>query len=134
MTAADLKHLHPNDVVLWLHVEAAVWRLAKAAHIKIADVQPTRVSEMAGAYGVCDYYTHGAPVISISLRHGLGYRTRISEWRIIETIAHELAHAKVGWRASHGPAFTRAHGRLLLLAEKLKLRVDIAKSGVKLPE
>ncbi len=133
MTAADLKHLHPADVRLWLHVEAAVWRLAEAANIKIADVLPTRNPENASYYGLCHWPHHLSKPTTIFITLRLWGTNRQPLYMLVDVIAHELAHAKVGYAEDHGPRWLRAYAKLLLLADKLNLSVDIAKSGVKIP-
>lgn len=134
MTKDDLKHLHPADVVLWLHVEAAVWRLAEAANIKIYQVRPTKRPKTANYYGLCSWpYHHRSRPAEIFITLRLWGTQRQPLYMLVDVIAHELAHAQVGADADHGPKWLRSYARLLLLADKMQLDVDIAKSGVKLP-
>lgn len=135
MTVADLKHLHPDDVVLWLHVEAAVWRLAKASHSPLEVLRPTPrqdVSREAGAW----IDEEGTMEIALRKKWKAGVWGPLQPLHyLIDTIAHEMAHAKLGHREhpTHSPLFTRTHGKMLILAEDLKLRLDILRSGVTFP-
>jgi hypothetical protein len=141
MTKDDLKNLHPADVTLWLHVEAAVWRLVEAANLPVDYVRPTPLNEVdcgdgMTLYGQCRYYRRGRRGLVFTLRRridGQWRRQRMPMHALLDTIAHECAHAKVKWADDHGANFFRAFARMMLLSEKLRLRVDIEKAGVILP-
>ncbi len=145
MTVDDLKHLHPSDVVLWLHVETAVRRLVDASNARVHSIRPTPLHKIdAGGgktlYGRCHYFRYPRPGmcnLEFTLRGRRGGkfdRQRLPMWSLMDTVAHEVAHAHVKWADEHNAKFFRAFGRMILLSEKLKLRLDIEKSGVKLPE
>lgn len=51
MTIHDLKHLHPDDIKLWLAVEEATFRFARAQKVKINCVVPTSKLETPGQSG-----------------------------------------------------------------------------------
>lgn len=128
MKVADLKNLNPADVVLWLHVEEAAWRLVRAAKLPVSRVYP--LHKDSSAAGTLDW--DGDDSLGIKLRDSDGKRYEL--WYIVETIAHEAAHAKTGWtRPEHGREFFKAYGEMLILQEKLRLREYIlrAKSGLK---
>jgi len=144
MIVADLKHLNPKDVVLWLHVEAAVWRLVKAARAPVVSIQPTPTKMIdhgnTSLYGQCQFFRHPRPGVCrllFTLRRvqdGAWHQQRMPLHHLLDTIAHEVAHAKVGWDADHDAKFFRAFGQMILLSEKLKLRLDIQKADAKLPK
>lgn len=155
MTADDLKQLHPSDVVLWLHVEKAAWRLvceAKADGIKVIRPTPKHLIQSTPSdsilWGRCHFdlkrNRKSGHSIEITVRPFILFRdrgnpkcgwskTRSALHEIFDTICHEVAHAKAGWDADHGAAFARHYGKLILLAEKINIRRDILAAGIKIP-
>ncbi len=142
MNADDLKHLHPNDVRLWLHVEAAVWRLVKASHAPVFAVEPTPINKIeceggTSLYGQCQYFWRNQPSrLLFTLRrrvNGKFVSKPLPLYQILDTIAHETAHAKCRWQDDHNAKWFRTYGKMILLTDRLKLRVDIEKAGAKLP-
>lgn len=144
MTANDLIHLHPADITLWLHVEKAVWRLAAASRTSLRFVRPTPKHltqprfEDSVLFGRCHFDKKVPQGVEITVRpyvkeaSGWGCR-RVRLYEVLDTICHEVAHAKAGWDADHGAAFSRAYGKLILLAEEINIRRDIISSGVRIP-
>lgn len=144
MIAAQLKDVHPDDVVLWLHVEAAVWRLVHASKARVRSVRPVPKEDLHAAWGLCTWeggtkrFPKGPCALSVAVRDF--NRTRKGCWgprttiqNILDTICHEVAHAKAGWASDHGAKWNTEFAKLLLLSEKLKIRRDILNSGVKIP-
>lgn len=138
MILPHLKDLHPGDVTYWLHVEAAVCRLVHAAKFRVnffVEPTPKKDIECAGnssLYGQCRYHGRGEFTLRITPRFYCKgqWQGRVPLWALLDTIAHEVAHAKVGYDADHGPAFFRAFARMILLSEKVGVRkiiVDGAK-------
>ena len=142
MNAAQLKDIHPDDVVLWLHVEAACRRLAVASKARVTIIRPTPKNETWDYWGLCDWTggTRKRPLgpfeINLTVRQCFKgeWMERASLPYLLETIAHEIAHCHAGWKADHGEKFYREYARMILLSEKLKIRRDILKCGVKIPE
>ena len=140
MNASHLKDLHPDDVILWLHVEAAVWRLVRASGARVSAVGPVPKMETAGAAGLCTWtggtkkHPKGPHVLHIGVRRFIKgrWRERMTLHYILDTICHEVAHAKAGWADDHGTKWFTEFGKLVLLCEKLKIRRDILNSGVKI--
>lgn len=133
MTRAFLKNLHPDDYQLWLAVEKAAWRLAFAANLPLTQVRPMPRRMVTGIAG---YYITPPDAkdkeIWISLRTmckvkrgGTDWGKRHSLHYLLDTITHEMAHCKVGCGADHGPRFSRAHAEMMVLAEDIKLRLDL---------
>lgn len=125
MTRAFLKNLHADDHGLWLAVEKATWRLAFAAKLPLSQVRPMPLSHVGRLCGL--YLTPPdakTKEIWLSLRDPNSKRYAMHQ--IFETVVHEMAHCKAGCGADHGPRFYRAFAELLVLAEDIKIRVDIA--------
>ncbi len=138
MTIHDLKHLHPGDIKLWLAVEEATYRFAEAQKVKIRCVVPTSLHEVGTQAGS---WCERTKVMEISLRRT--YDAKKKKWGslyqvhyLIDTIAHEMAHAKLGRkeRPEHGPLFSTTHGQMLIAQEKMKLRLDLLRTGAKFSE
>lgn len=126
VTRVQINRLHPQDFLLWAVVERTVWRLAAAAHRRLDAVLPTPRAETVRAYGFCHLHTGGPRWINISLR--TWYRGRWSArepaYLYLQVICHEVAHLGV---SNHSAAWFREFCRLLNIAAKLDLILDIQK-------
>lgn len=136
MTRADLKNLHPDDVPLWLAVETAVWRLALAAKTGVSRIRPMprKMVTMTAGFYITPPDAKDKE-IWLSLRKtstGKKWGDRYPLHFLLDTIAHEVAHAKAGCGADHGPKFFRAFADMLVLAEDINIRVDIQSAQCKL--
>jgi hypothetical protein len=128
VTRDDLKHLHRDDVPLWLAVETATWRLALAAQLPLRTVKPMTAQHAKTLAGYCT----GSPLYEIryALRNVLGKRYALHQ--LLDTIAHEVAHLKAGVKRQHEEKFFRDFAEMLTLAEDINIRVDLLASGTEL--
>lgn len=142
MTANYLADLHPDDLRYWLYVEKACWRLAVASGLGdiLKSVRPTPKKNICrnGSFffGLCYLQPESTLEITVRLFQDKSWaKSRVPLSNLIDTIAHEMAHLKASHkeRDSHGPKFFRAFGKMLVLQEKIKIRVDLLAAGVKVP-
>jgi hypothetical protein len=95
--------IHPDDVLLFEEVRAAMFRVAKKYRLSLSSVSPEPRPEHASAYlGVC---WSGSGAITLTLR-GMDGGVWAKEPRrpedVWDTAAHELAHLRY---PNHGAAF-----------------------------
>lgn len=136
MTIHDLKHLHPDDIRLWLAVEEATYRFAEKVKVEVRCVVPTPSYEVNCQAGS---WTDRTRVMEISLRRTYARKKWGALYQVhylLDTIAHEMAHAKLGRKEKpvHGPLFTTTHGQMLIAQEKMNLRLDLLRTGANFPE
>ncbi len=138
MTRADLRHLHRDDLRLWMATETATWRLACEVGADLRSVHPMRKKQVNFAAGY--YFFRPVSEIHISLREKWhprrGWGSLRPVYYILDTIAHEVAHCLLGREGGldHGPAWQRTHGEMLLFVDELQLRLDFASASLKLRE
>lgn len=135
MIRSDRRRLHPDDVPLWLAVEAAVFRLARHVDTRINWVRPMKKADIQFWWGM--YHGYPERGIEITLREWdakRGWDVKPQKcYQLVDVIAHEVAHAKVGIPASHGNRWIKAYAHCLYTAAVLNLRLDLLKSGAKFP-
>lgn len=130
MNHSFLKHLHPDDVTYWLHVEKATGDLREARRVRKQKIFlfPTMrtwidCGEGTLLYGRCRYQPDNQHDISITVRkfdktNGWS-RHRLPTFQILDTICHELGHVMSGdEKADHGPKFFREFGKFCGLVGK----------------
>lgn len=95
-------HLHPDDLLLFNEVRAAMWRVAKAYDLRLTSVEPFPMPEYkTSPLGDCN--NHG--VVRLVLRgmtEGVWDTEPRDEMNVWMTAAHELAHLRY---LNHGSAF-----------------------------
>ena len=136
MNAVDKRRLHPDDVKLWLAVEGAITRLADFTDTRLHWIRPLKKSETDIWWGMYHGYPQHGIEIAVRDWHGPreGWEPKVHRlYQLVDTIAHEMAHAKVGIRASHGNRWFAAYAHCLDAAVFLDLRFDLLKSGAKFP-
>lgn len=136
MNRLILSQLHPDDRALWLNVEKAAWRLALAAKLPrlprcIVPTPKRRLDSQAGRV----VWGRGGTEVELSLR-GWYFKgkwgPRYPLHYTLDTIVHEMAHVATRFNDDHGSKFFLEFARLLVLQEKLNLRLDLQANGVKL--
>lgn len=115
MTAADTKHLHPDDVLFFHEVAGAMRRVAKDYQLPLRSISPLSMPETGMADRLGDCASSGdirlvmrATLDGVWCEHP---RTPDDVWR---TAAHELTHLK---HFNHGDAFWAFHHELLRAIE-----------------
>lgn len=115
MTAADTKHLHPDDVLFFHEVAGAMRRVAKDYELPLRSITPLSMPEKGMADRLGDCTSSGD--IRLVLRATIDGvwcelpRTPAEVWR---TAAHELSHLK---HLNHGAAFWEYHHELMRAIE-----------------
>lgn len=99
-----MKNLCESDALLWAVVELAAWKWACLRRLPLRSVEPLPAHGHSDCFGWCDKDTKR---IAVALRFSKGdfwHARCLPARRILETLAHELAHLKFH---SHGKQHRR---------------------------